>query len=327
MSIMSDAPLLALPGGSILQFLLMTLPLFGVYLYFLHLAIQRPNIANPNDDRYGEDRIRLMDILYTFLVTLVAFCCLEVYLLWFVRRRRALSKKYEKEAITVLGNVEYNEQYVKSKILGPIAQMLRWNDYGTCVYDLERVGSHPACDYEDRTRKQLTGTIRKKVRVYHRYPREQVSILVLPKYPYSGQPKIDLEADWASFSGGVGLPVDDDQIEVIQDGFFQAPQVMSRNRSLGVLLVSTAWILFTFFASLFVVQQIDRIDSFYQDENARLAWIIFWSVIGGVVPVVAFGGNFLRWKMYQRWVLHAGKKSKNTCARDDEEGGGYVQMS
>ncbi|EJK53275.1 hypothetical protein THAOC_27319 [Thalassiosira oceanica] len=210
MSIMSDAPLLALPGGSILH--------------------------------------------------------LEVYLLWFVRRRRALSKKYEKEAITVLGNVEYNEQYVKSKILGPIAQMLR-------------------------------------------------------------STKNDLEADWASFSGGVGLPVDDDQIEVIQDGFFQAPQVMSRNRSLGVLLVSTAWILFTFFASLFVVQQIDRIDSFYQDENARLAWIIFWSVIGGVVPVVAFGGNFLRWKMYQRWVLHAGKKSKNTCARDDEEGGGYVQMS
>ena len=90
-----------------------------------------------------------MDILYTFLVTLVAFCCLEVYLLWFVRRRRLLSKKYEKEAITVLGNVEYNEQYENSKILGPIAQMLRWNDYGTVIYDLERVGSHPACDYAE----------------------------------------------------------------------------------------------------------------------------------------------------------------------------------
>ena len=269
----------------------------------------------------------MMDILYTFLVTLVAFCCLEVYLLWFVRRRRLLSKKYEKEAITVLGNVEYNEQYENSKILGPIAQMLRWNDYGTVIYDLERVGSHPACDYEDKKRVRLTGTIRKKVRVYHRYSREQVSILVLPKYPYSGQPKIDLEADWASFSCGVGLPEDDDQIEVIQDGFFQAPKVMSRNRSLGVLLVTTAWILFTFFASLFVVQQIDRIDSFYQDENARLAWIVFWSVIGGAVPVVAFGGNLLRWKMYQRWILYAGKKSENTYARDDEEGGGYVQMS
>mmetsp|Transcript_18895 Transcript_18895/g.40886 ORF Transcript_18895/g.40886 Transcript_18895/m.40886 type:complete len:161 (-) Transcript_18895:783-1265(-) len=96
----ADVPLLALPSGSILQFLLMTLPLLCVYLYFLYLAIDRVNIANPNDPRYTDDRIRLMDILYTYLATLVLFSSLVVYLLWFVNKRRKLSKRYEREAMS-----------------------------------------------------------------------------------------------------------------------------------------------------------------------------------------------------------------------------------
>ena len=344
----ADVPLLALPSGSILQFLLMTLPLLCVYLYFLYLAYERPSIANPNDERYVQDRIRLCDIQITYLVTLILFCALVVYLLWFVNKRRKLSKRYENEAITILGNVEYNESYyTASQKEHPIANccsnFLQWlangftlrNNYGRVVYDLERVANHPACDYEERKGKQLSGTISKKIRVYYRYPREQVSVLVLPGYPYSGQPKTDMEADWASFSTNVGLP--SDGVDDLNDDRVTLPQVLSRDRSMGVLFVAFAWIIFLLLASLYVTMQIEVIEDYYIDEDAKKAWIIFYSMLCGGIPLVSFGGNFLRWKMYERWILLGGKKKKNKKSKkkstrgenvDYEEGGGsYVPMT
>lgn len=348
---MADVPLLALPSGSILQFLLMTLPLLCVYLYFLYLAIDRINIANPNDPRYADDRIRLMDILYTYLATLVLFASLVVYLLWFVNKRRKLSKRYEREAIVILGNVEYNE-HVSSEEKNRCVNLMGWiangftlrNNYGKVVYDLERVANHPACDYETRHKglKNLTGTITKKIRVYYRYPREQVSILVLPGYPNSGQPKIDMEADWASFSKNVGLLASEHDSErgstVNEDQRVTTPQVLSRDRSLGVLLVAIFWLTFLFFASLFVVIQITKVEEYYDDESARTAWIVFWSVVAGGIPVVAFGGNWIRWKVYERWILMSGskesakktkkKKKKSKRGGDNQEHeGSYVQMT
>jgi len=208
------------------------------------------------------------------------------------------------------------------------------------VYDLERVANHPSCDYEERKGRHLSGIITKKIRVYYRYPREQVSILVLPGYPYSGQPKIDMEADWASFSSNVGLPSEEDQ-RVLADNRVTLPQVLSRDRSLGVLWVASFWICFLFFASLYVCIQVGNVEEYYVDENARMAWIVFWSVIGGAVPLISFGGNFIRWKVYERWILESGSKSKvkkskkNKKSRRggedgdgmDHEEGSYVQMT
>ena len=110
---------------------------------------------------------------------------------------------------------------------------------------------------------------------------------------------------------------------------------------MGVLLVSTFWIFFLFFTSLFVVIQINTIEDYYIDEDGHTAWVVFWSVIGGVVPVVAFGGNFLRWKIYERWILLSGRKSRGSKSKsskrghheeqhgeyEDEDGGSYVQMT
>lgn len=327
----------------------MTLPLLGVYIYFLWLAIDRPNIANPNDDRYAKDRIRLMDILYTYLATLILFVSLAVYLLWFVGKRRKLSKRYDREAIVILGNVEYDESYYNNNNANCLAKFMSWlangftlgNNYGKVIYDLDRVASHPACDYEEKRGKNLTGTIEKKVRVYYRYPREQVSILVLPGYPYSGQPKIDMEADWASFSSTVGLPSDDDA-EYINENRDQVtvPQVLSRDRSLGVLLVAAFWICFLVGASLYVVFQIEVIDQYYVDESAKVAWNVFWSVLGGGIPVISFGGNYIRWKVYEHWILRSGTKTKSSRSKSkgrkgkgslddemDEMGASYVQMT
>ena len=349
----ADVPLLALPKGSILQFLLMTLPLLCVYLYFLYLAYDRPTIANPNNPNYMNDRITLMDIQYTYLITLIIFVALVVYLLWFVNKRRKLSKRYETEAITILGNVEYNESYYTEAQAESSWYNCFWNtwqcfangfslrnNYGRVVYDLERVANHPACDYEERTGKALTGTISKKIRVFYRYPREQVSILVLPGYPYSGQPKKDCEADWASFSTNVGLPDEEDE-DILNDPRVSMPEVLSRDRSLGVLFVALFWICFLLGAALYVTFQIGIIEDVYDDEDSYTAWRYFYIAIGGGIPLISFGGNYLRWKMYERWVLMSGKKKREKKSKksretvddavmDNEEGirgGSYVQMT
>lgn len=394
----NNAPLLALPSGSILQFLFMTLPLLGVYLYFLYLAYDRPNIANPNNPQYAQDRIRLMDILITYLVTLIPFSTLIIYMLWFVHKRHTLSQRYEKESISILGNVHYNESYYvddtmneqwrdtfSGQVKHTLAKLWAWvangltlrNNYGYVVYELERVANHPACNYEDRqirkkrNNKMLVGTITKKVRVYHRYPREQVSILVLPDFPYSGQPKIDMEADWASFAKYVGLTsttggelTEEEIDEVVEDPLRRknnnamddssenaaintafARVLLARDRSRGVLLVSICWVIFLVLASLFVVHQINVVDDVYADEDGKSAWMAFWVIGCSVTPGVACGGNWMRWKMYERWILRSGSKSKGEGAKkqstrgggkvgedemdydDENRGGSYVQMN
>ncbi len=356
----TNVPLLAMPSGSILQFLLMTIPLLCVYVYFLYLAYARPSIA-ANEETYANDRIRLMDILYVYLATLVLFSSLVVYMAWFVPKRRNLSKRYEKEGVIILGDVQYTESYydknkleqidsdtiniavkayrhIKNSCLTIIAWIANGcaltNNYGYVIYDLEKVANHPA--YEQRKNsKQLSGIIKKKVRVYHRYPREQVSLLVLPAYPYSGQPQKDLEADWASFSkyvSGTTLPMseDDEDDEMMNDdGNKTNIQPKRRDRSFGVLLVSIFWVTFLCLASLYVIHQIKEVDDVYNDEDVTKAWVVFWVVIGGIVPLVAIFGNLLRWKIYERWMLHSGSKKKMMREENDEEvkGGSYIQMS
>lgn len=335
---MPDAPLLALPGGSVLQFLAMTLPLLAVYVYFLWLAFDRPNLADPDDPRYAEDRIRLTAILYTYLATLPLFAALAVYLLWFVPRRRALSRRYRDEAVTVLGDVAYAgpARALPGRLLDGLT---RRTDYGAVAYDLADVARHPACDHEARHGgAALRGTVAKRVRVYHRYPRERVSVLVLPDHPRSGQPQADMEADWASFhldvaaemAGGDGG----------DDAGASGPRAV-RERTRGVVVIAVGWSAFLLLASLYATIQIAAVEDYYEDEDGRWAWTVFWWGAGGgvVLPCV---GNFLRWKVYEHWMLAGGatqggargkrrrRRRRGESSDDDDaeqEEGSYVQMA
>ena len=326
-------PLLALPGGSVWQFFVFTIPLFGIYCYFLWLAINRPNIADPDDEQFYEPRIRLTDILYVFLTTWVLFASLVTYMTYFVNKRRRLSKRYEKEGIVILGDVLYDDENRYGNCGWLVNLLCRKNDYGYVVYDLEKVASHPACDYKGT----LEGKIKKKVRVYHRYPREQVSILVLPEFPRSGQPKTDLEADWASFSETYLMS--EGYSEAAENNRASIQQVMSRDRSIGIILISLGWLAFLLLASVFVCLQINEISGVYDDESSYWAWTTFTIVMAGVTPVVAIGGNLIRWKMYERWILKSGKTGKSdgssrqahrnylSASNESEEDGAYVQMT
>lgn len=301
----NNAPILALPGGSILQLIVMTLPLFVVYCYFLWLAATRPNIMS-DSEKFADPRIRLTDILYVYLTTWTLFATLFIYMVWFVNKRRKLSKRYEKEGIVILGDVLYDDQNHYGPFTWIMNYLFRQNDYGYLVYDLEKVANHPACTYEGR----LEGKIRKRVRVYYRYAREQISVLVIPKFPFSGQPKMDLEADWASFSENY----------VVEEGYNEAADdmnrasvktVMSRDRSWSIIFLSLGWIVFLLFSSIFVCLQIEDIEDIYQDESSKWAWFVLMVTMAGVTPIVAIGGNLLRFKMYERFILKSGKKGKS----------------
>ena len=340
-----DVPVLALPGGSVLQFVVMTIPLFGVYCYFLYLAITRPNIADPNNEQFSEPRIRLTDILYVYLTTWVFYATLLVYMLWFVRKRRRLSKRYQTEAIVILGDVIYDDEsrYGPSWCEWLVNYFCRKNDYGYVLYDLEKVANHPACNYKGT----LEGMIRKKVRDYYRYSREKVSILVLPEYPYSGQPKMDLEADWASFSENYA--VTEGYNEAAENNRASIQTVVSRDRSTAIILITLGWLAFLLFASIYVCLQIGIISNVYPDENSTWTWIVFTAVIAGVTPLVSIGGVLVRWRIYERWILNSGENSGRIIAanpkrgrasrsssrergatqteRNVGEGGAYVQMT
>lgn len=301
-----DAPILSHPGGSIWQFFIFTIPLFGVYCYFLYLAITRPDIADPDNEKFYEPRIRLTDILYVYLTTWVLYATLMTYMTYFVSKRRRLSKRYEKEGVTILGDVLYDDENRYGNCGWLCNLLCKKNDYGYVVYDVEKIASHPAFDFPGG--ELMRGKIKKKVRIYYRYPREQVSILVLPQYPFSGQPKIDLEADWASFSET--YLVSEGYNEAAENNRASTKRKVSRDQSVGITLICIGWLTFLLSASIFVCLQIGEISDVYQDESSYWAWTIFAIVMGGVTPVVAIGGILIRWKMYERWILRSGKRGK-----------------
>mmetsp|Transcript_10180 Transcript_10180/g.13612 ORF Transcript_10180/g.13612 Transcript_10180/m.13612 type:complete len:88 (-) Transcript_10180:532-795(-) len=42
-------------------------------------------------------------------------------------------------------------------------------------------------------------------------------------------------------------------------------------------------------------------------EDFQLAWIISAAFVLVVVPLVAFGGNWIRWSSYKRWLTKSGR--------------------
>ena len=72
-------------------------------------------------------------------------------------------------------------------------------------------------------------------------------------------------------------------------------------------------------ASLFLLYQIGTVKGYYQDEISKVAWNVFWMVIGGVVTCVSLGGNYLRWKMYENSILRSGRKKKSKISSRREE--------
>lgn len=137
--------------------------------------------------------------------------------------------------------------------------------------------------------------VRKRVRCFQQYTRERVTILLLPYHPFSGQPKSDVEMDLAASEE-------------------------SRRDTNKVLYCLIAWIIFLLAAPIYLLHQMGQIEDDYDDP--KRGWIIYLVVVLAVIPIVAFGGNYLRWRLHRHWALNRGV----VIELKKPDGGGEAQV-
>mmetsp|Transcript_28809 Transcript_28809/g.42384 ORF Transcript_28809/g.42384 Transcript_28809/m.42384 type:complete len:340 (-) Transcript_28809:843-1862(-) len=271
-------------SGRLTQLVIATVPLFLVFLWFLYVAWARPNhrlyeLDGVDDDatikeiyrETGAMWIPLLDLLRVFVAFEGAWLLLVAYLWIFVPRRRALIKSYLKDGQEVRGKVEYEEEGCSSWIDNcGLGERMSGKAYGTVEYSM------PDSNQEWRVRKQ--------VRVYELFTRENETLLMLPNRPFSVQPKSDVEIDIAATSDRRG------QVRLVS-------------------FVAILWAVFCFMSALYVYHQMKYIDANIVDdfENVDKAkkWIIWGACIG--CPLGALLWIVIRWGFYRDWILNRGK--------------------
>jgi hypothetical protein len=253
-------------SGPLLQFILATVPLLGVLVYFLYEAWERPSkaIYQLADDYTQEEwdsaseetgsLISLMDMLIVFMTLLLLWTLFAVYVVVFIPKRRHLIGRYLEEGQVVIGDVHYDRT---SRMCGS------FHDYGYAIYP------HP-------TEQKL---VRKRVRVFQGYTREKIAILLLPNRPLSGQAKYDVEIDLMAAT----------------------EERDSRNKLTAS--VSIMWAVFTLLAPLYLLYQMGQIND--PNDNASRARKVYL-VIGGLNVPLAFGINSMRFVMYTNWLINRG---------------------
>jgi len=141
--------------------------------------------------------------------------------------------------------------------------------------------------------------VQKKIRTYHEYHREKVAVLILPNKPLSGQPLADVERDVLSYQSEYA--------------------VRNSSRMNQVLIVCILWIIFCTSGALYILKQMDAANDAVNDvanrgwdvneedeEDLDAAWRNFWLATCIGIPLIAGGGNLLRWILYKRWVVDSG---------------------
>jgi hypothetical protein len=76
-------------------------------------------------------------------------------------------------------------------------------------------------------------------------------------------------------------------------------------------MVCVFWIIICVISVIIILHQIIQVsnDEDFGDEykdNVDAAWLSFWIMTCLVLPIVAIGGNVIRWILYRNWILHGG---------------------
>ena len=231
----AEASRLAPSRGSHVHFILTTLPLLLVLLYFLFTTWRRPQAPIYNMDYgYTDDQwktaldetgslIALSDILTMFLLCHVLWTTFAIYMIVFIPKRRHLIGRYLSEGESCVGDIIYDKN---SRNCGG------FNDYGFALY------AHP-------TQRKL---VRKRVRVYQRFTRERITILRLPDRPLSGQAKVDLEMD------------------------LTAARKERNSSNYYISVFSIIWVIFTLIGASYVYYQMTKIVD--EDDEKALKWLL-----------------------------------------------------
>uniref|UniRef100_A0A7S3VBZ3 Uncharacterized protein n=1 Tax=Chaetoceros debilis TaxID=122233 RepID=A0A7S3VBZ3_9STRA len=320
--------------SSIVHAYLSTTPFAILFIYFLISANRRPAVLRDAIDNDEEiNLIPLSDMLHTILGMLVFYSFLVIYLSFFVKRRRALMKKFNKtdgSVISVIGNVLYDRPkgcwkwidklyhtdlaYVTYKYPTDAEMDTDGNDNGNGNGPLTGCVASESADLSEKF-------VEKKIRTYLPYHRENVAVLVLKGMPLSGQPKQDVERDLASFTSEYA--------------------VRNRDKINQVIIFCLVWTTFLLSSAFFILNQIMVVEESNLQDNADdvgEAWTYFWIYTCGIIPVVSIFGNLAQWYLHHRWVTTSGNvvdtltkgvpnKLQTDDFRNEEEAERYVSMA
>lgn len=142
--------------------------------------------------------------------------------------------------------------------------------------------------------------MRKKVHVLQRYTHERVAIMLLPNYPFSGQPKADLEHDLA---------------------------VCKRNKKKIAWLATFSWLwmVFAAVAPVYLILIMDQVEQ--EADGVDSVWIMYSIIVGVVIPFNAITINTLIWKSYYHWLTKGGKILEEGERRDGSTLGWFAKDS
>lgn len=255
------------PTGSALQVVLTSLPILALLCYFVYLAAVRqsePCYSEVLADDEVEDACRLIPLIYMIYVYLgcaFLFSLVAGVLSLYVPKRRALIEEYLDKGKSIVGDIHYKA----SKNQG----CCRPAYYGYAVYH------HP--NYE-----KLPVFIRRQVRVFERYTRENIFLLYLEDKSFSAQPKEELMIDL---------------------------EIFRKYETRMIVITCYAWVCvaFCYLAPIYILKVIYDLDnaglSEYQpDYDSTKAALIFAIVAGLVIPIAAFAINWIAWTRHEKWM-------------------------
>ena len=85
--------------------------------------------------------------------------------------------------------------------------------------------------------------------------------------------------------------------------------VRNRDKITQVAIVCILWIILCLTGALIILKQMAAVNEIVRgedEEDLDAAWFSFWVMTCVVVPILAGGGNIIRWVIYQNWVLNSG---------------------
>lgn len=245
-----------------------TLPFLALFIYFLYLAAIRPSLKVYQIDNYDEEQAveEAMRETGAIIPLMDMMGCFLAFLGLF-----SMLAVYI--AIFVGKRRQLMKSYLESgdSVLGDVFFESTPHRYGSFSKYGFAMYAHPAHPKQ--------WLVRKRIRCYQQYTRERVTILLLPYHPFSGQPKTDVEMDLAASED-------------------------SRKDTTTVLYCLIAWIIFLLVAPIYLLHQMSLIEDEYDDP--KRGWTIYLVVVGAIIPLVALGGNYIRWRLHRHWVVNRG---------------------
>lgn len=291
---------------SIYQCVAATTPLFSILAYLLYKValgeVSSPADEDAVDDAYAYNNmydaddqnnnveyIDLKELLFVFIGIMYLSFSLFVYVAVFIPKRKQLFKTYAHTGVLVFGEVHVLEKEASTSDGGVsmdricnVVRCSRRSSYLDCTYTL------PGTFWENEVEGNGatgSGPVRYQKRIKTQFPwyRERIPFLVLPGNPKSGMPRSDVELDVSNHEN---------------------------HSTRGLAYVSLFWVIFSFSGALFTTL---RFQDYYDDEEDvsgmedETTWTLFWLSVGLFIPIV-LGYNWLRFYLYQRFMVHSGVK-------------------